>query len=168
MLALVLAFSPSVVLAAGADMGQLSIAWSLPFVGILLSIALFPLLAPAVWHHHFGKVTSAWALAFMLPFTLLFGPLAMGANLTHALLSEYVPFILLLTALFTVSGGIYIRGNLHGSPGLNTARKRVPVITVAAGAQKHVAVVDPRVAFEVEDEIPSRAAMTRKSFRRGD
>ena len=121
MLALVLAFSPSVVLAAGADMGQLSIAWSLPFVGILLSIALFPLLAPAVWHHHFGKVTSAWALAFTLPFTLLFGPLAMGANLTHALLSEYVPFILLLTALFTVSGGIYIRGNLHGSPGLNTA-----------------------------------------------
>ena len=119
--ALAVALAPSTVLAAGADLGQLSIAWSLPFVGILLSIALFPLLAPLAWHHHFGKITTAWALSFMLPFTLLFGPMAMGVNFTHALLAEYVPFILLLTALFTVSGGVFIRGNLHGSPGLNTA-----------------------------------------------
>lgn len=116
-----LCVAPSAVLAASADMGQLSLAWSLPFVGILLSIALFPLLAPVAWHHHFGKITTAWALAFILPFTALFGPIAMGSNFVHALLAEYVPFILLLTALFTVSGGIFIRGNLHGSPGLNTA-----------------------------------------------
>jgi Na+/H+ antiporter NhaD/arsenite permease-like protein len=38
----------------------------------------------------------------------------------HALLAEYIPFIVLLTALYTVSGGIYIKGNLHGAPGLNT------------------------------------------------
>jgi len=38
----------------------------------------------------------------------------------HALLAEYLPFVILLTALFTVAGGIYIRGNLHGSPWLNT------------------------------------------------
>jgi Na+/H+ antiporter NhaD/arsenite permease-like protein len=44
-----------------------------------------------------------------------------GVNLVHALLAEYIPFVILLTALFTVAGGIYIRGNLHGSPGLNTA-----------------------------------------------
>lgn len=116
-----LCVAPSAVLAASADMGQLSLAWSLPFVGILLSIALFPLLAPVAWHHHFGKITTAWALAFILPFTALFGAMAMGSIFVHALLAEYVPFILLLTALFTVSGGIFIRGNLHGSPGLNTA-----------------------------------------------
>ncbi len=113
--------APSTVFAASFDVGPLSLGWSLPFVGILLSIALFPLLAPLVWHHHFGKITIAWALAFILPYTALFGPMAMGANFTHALLAEYIPFILLLTALFTVSGGIFIRGNLHGSPGLNTA-----------------------------------------------
>jgi Na+/H+ antiporter NhaD/arsenite permease-like protein len=44
-----------------------------------------------------------------------------GYNFIHALLAEYIPFIVLLTALFTVAGGIYIKGNLHGSPGLNTA-----------------------------------------------
>ena len=117
----VLAFSPSAVVAAGADMAQLPLVWSVPFVGVLLSIALIPVLAPRAWHHHFGKIAIAWSLSFMLPFTALFGPMAMGASFTHALLAEYVPFILLLTALFTVSGGIFIRGNLHGSPGLNTA-----------------------------------------------
>jgi Na+/H+ antiporter NhaD/arsenite permease-like protein len=57
----------------------------------------------------------------LLPFAAVFGAGAAGGNLVHALLAEYIPFIVLLTALFTVSGGIYIRGNLHGSPGLNTS-----------------------------------------------
>ena len=51
---------------------------------------------------------------------MAFGPGLAGASLVHALLAEYIPFVILLTALFTVAGGIYIKGNLHGSPGLNT------------------------------------------------
>ena len=107
--------------AAEFDGSQLSPVWGVPFAGILLSIALMPLLAPSFWHHHFGKVAAAWALAFLVPFAVVFGPAAAGVNFVHALLAEYIPFIILLTALFTVSGGIYIRGNLHGTPGLNTA-----------------------------------------------
>jgi Na+/H+ antiporter NhaD/arsenite permease-like protein len=102
------------------DGAQFSPLWGLPFAGILLSIAIMPLLAPHFWHHHFGKVAAAWALAFLLPFAAVFGLGAAGASLVHALMAEYVPFIILLTALFTVSGGVYIKGNLHGSPGLNT------------------------------------------------
>lgn len=45
----------------------MSVAWGIPFVGMLLSIALMPLLLPQFWHHHFGKVTAGWALAFLLP-----------------------------------------------------------------------------------------------------
>ena len=56
-----------------------------------------------------------------MPFAVVFGPGLAGTSLVHALLAEYIPFVILLTALFTVAGGIYIRGNLHGSPGLNTA-----------------------------------------------
>jgi len=106
--------------AADLDGSQLSALWGLPFAGILLSIAIVPLLAPHFWHHHFGKVAAAWTLAFLLPFSAMFGVGAAGASLVHALLAEYIPFIILLTALFTVSGGVYIKGNLHGSPGLNT------------------------------------------------
>lgn len=112
---------PGLALAAEFDGSQLSPLWGVPFAGILLSIALMPLLVPIFWHHHFGKVTAAWSLAFLLPFAYAFGPAVAGANFVHALLAEYLPFILLLTALFTVAGGIFIRGNLHGSPGLNTA-----------------------------------------------
>ena len=107
--------------AAEIDGRQLSAWWGLPFAGLLLSIALFPLLAVRVWHHHYGKITAAWALAFCVPFLLWFGPALTGSSLVHALLAEYIPFIVLLTALFTVAGGIYIRGNLRGSPALNTA-----------------------------------------------
>ena len=118
---LVLLCLPGLALAAEFDGSQLSPLWGVPFAGILLSIALMPLLVPIFWHHHFGKVTAAWSLAFLLPFALVFGPGVASVNFMHALLAEYIPFILLLTALFTVAGGIYIRGNLHGSPGLNTA-----------------------------------------------
>jgi Na+/H+ antiporter NhaD/arsenite permease-like protein len=51
----------------------------------------------------------------------MFGANLAGENLVHALFAEYIPFIVLLTALYAVSGGIFIRGNLHGSPSLNTA-----------------------------------------------
>ena len=112
---------PGVATAADVSGTELSPLWGVPFAGILLSIALLPLMAPQFWHHHFGKVTAAWSLAFLLPFAAGFGLELASASLVHALLAEYIPFIVLITALFTVSGGIYIRGNLHGSPGLNTS-----------------------------------------------
>lgn len=113
--------APALAFAADIDGASLSPLWGIPFAGILLSIALMPLLAPMFWHHHFGKIAAAWALAFLLPFAAVHGVGVAASGLVHAMLAEYIPFVILLTALFTVSGGIYIRGNLHGSPGLNTA-----------------------------------------------
>ena len=106
--------------AAEGDGAALAAWWGIPFAGMLLSIAVMPLSAPRIWHHHYGKIAAGWALAFMLPYALIFGAGAAGGALAHALLAEYIPFIILLTALFTAAGGIYIRGNLHGSPALNT------------------------------------------------
>jgi len=110
---------PAAARAAGVDGTGLSAWWSLPFVGMLLSIAVLPLAAPSLWHPHFGKIAAAWSLAFLLPYALVFGVGGTVANVVHTLLGEYLPFVVLLTALFTVAGGIYVRGNLHGSPGLN-------------------------------------------------
>lgn len=101
--------------------GELGPIWALPFVGILLSIALAPLLAPTFWHHHFGKVAAFWALAFIVPFAATHASGVVASEMTHAILLDYVPFVILLTALFTISGGILVTGNLHGSPRLNTA-----------------------------------------------
>ena len=63
-----LASDPALVHSPVVDLGTLLPAWSaLPFAGILLSIALCPLLVPRLWHHHFGKVSALWALAFASP-----------------------------------------------------------------------------------------------------
>jgi Na+/H+ antiporter NhaD/arsenite permease-like protein len=112
--------APGAAFAADFDGAQLTAVWGIPFAGILLCIALMPLLTPHFWHHHYGKVVAAWSLAFFIPFAVIFGANLAGENLVHALFAEYIPFIVLLTALYAVSGGIFIRGNLHGSPGLNT------------------------------------------------
>lgn len=100
----------------GAELGLL---WVVPFAGLLLSIALFPLLAPDFWHHHFGKVSAFWAAAILIPMVLFQGlPIALYEVL-HVYLLEFVPFIILLLALFTISGGVRLKGALSGSPEVN-------------------------------------------------
>ena len=125
---LLAALLPSLVFAAEFDGSRLNLMWAIPFAGILLSIALMPLMVPSFWHHHFGKISAAWTLAFFLPFGYFFGVNAASASLVHAMLAEYIPFIVLLTALYTVAGGIYIRGNFHGSPALNCGLLLIGVV----------------------------------------
>lgn len=103
----------------GANLGEILPVWSgLPFVGILLSIALFPLFAPKFWHHHFGKVSLFWALLFAVPFVLAYGSPALH-EIMHIYLIDYIPFIILLWALFTVAGGILVEGSFAGTPQTN-------------------------------------------------
>ncbi|QZA81481.1 sodium:proton antiporter [Deefgea piscis] len=115
-----LALLPGLAMAADFDGAQLSLLWAAPFAGLLLSIALFPIFAPAFWHHHFGKISAFWAAAFLLPFITSYGMAPAAGIVVHAMLAEYIPFILILFALYTVSGGILVSGNLHGSPKMNT------------------------------------------------
>ncbi len=112
--------------AADADAPHLDVAllgpvWVLPFVGMLLSIAIFPLVAPMVWHRHFGKISAFWVLLFLLPFTIQFGWRLALFELLHTALLEYIPFIILLLVLFTVAGGVRVTGSIAGTPAVNTA-----------------------------------------------
>jgi Na+/H+ antiporter NhaD/arsenite permease-like protein len=117
--ALYLAASPAFA-AEGLDGRALGLAWAIPFAGMLLSIAILPLVAYHFWEHHRGKVAAVWALLALIPIALTGGAGMAAAAVVHTALLEYIPFILLLLALFTVAGGIVIRGNLHGSPATNT------------------------------------------------
>jgi Na+/H+ antiporter NhaD/arsenite permease-like protein len=93
--------------------------WALPFAGLLLSIAVVPLVAPKFWHDHFGKVVAAWAIVLIVPFAVVNGVGAALPPLAHALFDEYIPFISILFALYTISGGICVRGSFVGTPWLN-------------------------------------------------
>ena len=100
----------------GSSLGAELPLWSvLPFVGILLSIAIFPLAAPRFWHHHFGKVSLFWALLFALPFLFAYRGEAVY-EILHIYFKDYIPFIILLWSLFTVAGGILISGAPVGTP----------------------------------------------------
>ncbi len=101
------------------ELGEILPLWScIPFACMLLSIALFPLFLPEFWHHHFGKVSAFWALSLGLPFVFFFRGTALY-EIIHIILADYVPFIILLWSLYTVSGGILLRGSLRGTPAVN-------------------------------------------------
>jgi len=106
--------------APGLDGSSLGLWWTLPFAGLLLSVAAMPQLSPHFWHKHFGKVSAAWALLFLLPFAATQGVALAAGEVLHSALLEYLPFIILLFALFVISGGIRIRSNMVGTPAVNT------------------------------------------------
>ena len=99
---------------------NLAIYWIVPFIGILLSIAIFPLIWPKIWHHHFGKISLFWVISLIIPFLLKEGWKITLYELLHVGLLEYVPFIILLLALFTISGGVRLTGSLVGTPKINS------------------------------------------------
>jgi Na+/H+ antiporter NhaD/arsenite permease-like protein len=94
--------------------------WALPFVGTLLSIAIGPLLSPKVWHAHYGKITLGWGVLTLVPLAILFGISPALTVFVHTALAEYMSFILLLFALYTVAGGILLTGTIRASAWNNT------------------------------------------------
>ncbi len=124
--ALMVALIPSVALAAGAGHptlpgADLSAVWVIPFACMLLSIAIMPLALPHFWHHNFGKISVFWGLAFLVPCAIVYGFSITLYEFLHTILLEYVSFLILLFALFTVAGGVRLTGSLVGRPIVNTA-----------------------------------------------
>lgn len=100
---------------------NLSVWSAIPFVGIILSIAIFPLVAPHFWSKHYGKVALVWAILALGGITLAQGPAVTGHSFFEVMFEQFLPFIFLLVALFTITGGIRISGESAGTPGFNTA-----------------------------------------------
>jgi Na+/H+ antiporter NhaD/arsenite permease-like protein len=118
--ALLVITAPATAQAAPLDGAALNWPWALPFIGILLTIAVAPLLAPKVWQRHYGKLAFVWAALAVVPLAAIYDlPTAVAAFL-HTMLADYMSFIVLLFALYVVAGGILLTGNLRGTPLTNT------------------------------------------------
>jgi Na+/H+ antiporter NhaD/arsenite permease-like protein len=115
------ALMPEAAHAAALDGAALRWPWALPFIGLLLTIATGPLLFPRIWHRHYGKLAFMWAALAVVPIAALYDIPAALAAFVHAVLGEYLSFIVLLFALYVVAGGILVTGNLRGTPLTNTA-----------------------------------------------
>lgn len=94
--------------------------WSIiPFAGMLLSIAVLPLVKPEWWEHNMLKVAIGWSLILIVPFCIAYGPGETLFRLLESVLLDYVPFIVLLFGLFVVAGGIALKGTLVGTTKVN-------------------------------------------------
>ena len=103
----------------GVDGSKLPLWTIIPFIGMLLSIAIVPLINFHFWEHHYGKFSLAWIAIFSIPFIIAYKGDG-WYEIVHIVLLDYVPFIILLAALFTCAGGICLKGSLRGSPVVNT------------------------------------------------
>lgn len=114
---------PTAAFAAGEEaLGDQLPIWSIiPFVGMLLSIAIFPLVKGEWWEKNQLWVALFWSAVFIVPFFIAFGAHITIFELIHTIALDYFPFLLLLIALYAAAGGIVIRGSLVGTPKLNVA-----------------------------------------------
>ena len=95
-------------------------AWSMiPFGLMLLTIAVAPLLAEHWWESNRHKLTVALFLGVPTAICLIMG--GMLHELEHQLFGDYVPFIILLLALYVVTGGIHVSGDIKATPWVNTS-----------------------------------------------
>ena len=113
--------APDIAHAAALDGAALRWPWALPFIGILLTIAAGPLLFPRLWHDHYGKFAFAWGALAIVPIAALYDVPTATAAFVHAVLAEYLSFIVLLFTLYVVAGGILVTGELRGTPLTNSA-----------------------------------------------
>jgi Na+/H+ antiporter NhaD/arsenite permease-like protein len=149
---LVLLSGASAAAAAGLDGEGMGIAWGIPFAAVLLSIAFGPLLVPRIWHRHYGKIAGAWALAALAALLVAFGAEAAFAAFVHAMLAEYLPFIVLLFALYTVAGGILVTGSVHGTPRTNTAILALGTVIASIVGTTGAAMILIRPLLRANDE----------------
>src|ERR1051326_2503512 len=99
--AALLSFPQNASAATSLDGATMSGVWALPFLGILLSIALGPLLFRKIWHRHYGKIVALWSALALVPIAFVFGAEAALDAFVHAMLGEYLSFIVLLFSLYT-------------------------------------------------------------------
>lgn len=92
----------------------------IPFAGLLLCIALFPLIKPAWWEKNQPLAVAFWSIVFIIPFAIYYGIGHATETVLECLIGDYLTFIVLLFGLFCVAGNITLEGDLAGSPRVNT------------------------------------------------
>ena len=91
----------------------------IPFAGLLLCIAVMPLVKPEWWEKNQALAVILWSFLFIIPSVLLNGAGETAETVLECIINDYLTFIVLLFGLFCVSGNITLEGNLAGSPGVD-------------------------------------------------
>lgn len=106
--------------ASSLDGTELAIYWALPFIGILLSLALLPLFAPNFWHRNYGVVSFFWGALACTMIVVSYGFTALGMELIVTYLDHFIPFIIFILSLYVISSGIFLNLQTVATPVTNT------------------------------------------------
>lgn len=119
----ILLLSSMTVMAAGVsgelDASTLPIWLCIPFAGLLLCIAIMPLVRGEWWEAHQPIVVLMWILLFTIPFAVMYGGGTALETVLECMINDYLTFIVLLFGLYCVAGNITLEGDLVGSPVMN-------------------------------------------------
>ena len=119
---LVILSVPALVHASDSGHGKapdISVLWVLPFIAILLCIAIIPLINAHFWEKNLWWISLfVFCVPMAVIFTVFMGEKLRELSFEKAL--DYVSFIILLASLFVISGGIYIKGSFAGTPKVNS------------------------------------------------
>jgi Na+/H+ antiporter NhaD/arsenite permease-like protein len=96
-----------------------SLLWVTPFVGLLTSLALVPIMAPKFWHQKFKMILGGWIAGFLVTFGVAEGLTPSLHTIAETMFHHYLPFMAFITVLFTVGGGIHITMRGKASPLMN-------------------------------------------------
>ena len=135
----------------------LSAWWGAPFAGMLLSIAVGPLVFKRLWEPHYGKAAAFWAALTLGAIGIAFGPVVMLHAIARAALEQYLPFIAILTALYTAAGGVIVHGAPRGSPMGNTAMLGVGALLASLIGTTGAAMIVIRPLLRANAERPRNA-----------
>lgn len=111
---------PTGVWGSSLDGTALSSAWAIPFIGLLLSLSLMPIIAPRFWHTHFGKISALWALITILMIWIGFGLQTAVEDICATYIDHFIPFIVFILSLFVIAGGLRIEIITKATPFFNT------------------------------------------------
>ncbi|MCY4413764.1 MAG: sodium:proton antiporter [Alphaproteobacteria bacterium] len=96
------------------------VGFSLPFFGLLLSLAILPVLCANFWSKHYTKIVIGWLCAFLIPFGIQTSMAHIQEVLTNVLVYEYIPFALLIGSLYAITGNISMGRLYKATPLKNT------------------------------------------------
>jgi Na+/H+ antiporter NhaD/arsenite permease-like protein len=135
----------------------MSLLWALPFAGLLLSIATGPVLYPHFWERHYGKFSAFWGALAIVPLAFWAGPSLATTAALHTILLEYIPFIILIFALFTIAGGMLVAGNIHGTPLMNAGLLVIGAVLASFVGTTGASMIMIRPLIRANDNRPFNA-----------
>lgn len=97
-----------------------NLCWAIPFIGIILSMSFLPLILPIFWQRHHGKVPFFWVGIYLIGVAYNFGINHIPTAVLEPIISDYLSFIIQISTLYIISGGIYIEFNQKGNAWFNT------------------------------------------------